>query len=73
MSTTIKYLIYFLIFIYQKMISPFFPPTCRYNPTCSEYTKQAIKKHGVYKGTKLSIKRILSCHPWGGSGQDPVS
>ena len=61
-----------VIAIYQKMISPFFLPTCRYSPTCSEYAIQAIKKHGAWKGTKLMIKRIFSCHPWGGEGNSPV-
>ena len=58
--------------IYQKVISPLFPSTCRYNPTCSSYSIQALKKHGPIKGFYLSVKRILSCHPWGGSGYDPV-
>jgi hypothetical protein len=47
-------------------------PKCRYTPTCSEYTVQALKKHGLFKGGWLAIKRISSCHPWGGSGYDPV-
>ncbi|MBD0401888.1 MULTISPECIES: membrane protein insertion efficiency factor YidD [unclassified Flammeovirga] len=57
---------------YQLLISPYTPSSCRYTPTCSEYTIQALKKHGVKKGGKLAIKRISSCHPWGGSGYDPV-
>lgn len=61
-----------IIWVYQNMISPFTPKTCRYEPTCSHYTKQALKKHGVFKGSWLGIKRIFSCHPWGGSGYDPV-
>lgn len=60
------------IIIYQYVISPFFPSSCRFTPTCSSYTKDAITKHGVIKGTKLSIKRISRCHPWGSSGFDPV-
>tara|TARA_B100000886_G_scaffold163987_1_gene111811 strand:+ start:588 stop:812 length:225 start_codon:yes stop_codon:yes gene_type:complete len=70
-----KILIYPLIFlvkIYQSIISPLFPPTCRYKPTCSEYTIQSLKKYGIIKGVFLSIKRIVNCHPWGGSGYDPV-
>ena len=70
-----KILIYPLIFlvkIYQSIISPLFPPTCRYKPTCSEYTIQSLKKYGIIKGVYLSIKRIVNCHPWGGSGYDPV-
>lgn len=58
--------------IYQYVLSPILPSACRYTPTCSEYTAQAIKKHGPFKGIRLGIKRILSCHPWGGSGYDPV-
>ncbi|MGL5730794.1 MAG: membrane protein insertion efficiency factor YidD [Bacteroidales bacterium] len=57
---------------YQGAISPLKPPTCRFTPTCSEYTLQAIMKHGIFKGTYLGTKRILRCHPWGGSGYDPV-
>ena len=60
------------VLIYQYIISPLFPSTCRFTPTCSEYTKQAIIKHGIFKGTKLSAKRISKCHPWGDSGYDPV-
>ena len=58
--------------VYQKVISPILPPRCRYSPTCSEYGKQAIIKHGPFKGGLLSIKRISKCHPWGGSGEDLV-
>ena len=61
-----------LIKIYQLLISPLFPSSCRYTPTCSHYTLEALKKYGVFKGTWLGIKRILRCHPWGGSGYDPV-
>lgn len=60
------------IWIYQKAISPYTPPSCRFTPTCSEYAKQALKKHGPIKGLWLAIKRISRCHPWGGSGYDPV-
>jgi len=70
-----KILIYpflILIKIYQNLISPLFPPTCRYQPTCSHYAKEALEKHGLFKGGFLAFKRILSCHPWGGSGYDPV-
>ncbi len=62
----------FLIRIYQYAISPWFPASCRYTPTCSAYGVEAIKKHGALKGGWLTLKRILSCHPWGGSGYDPV-
>lgn len=48
------------------------PPTCRYAPSCSEYTIQAIRKYGAIKGSWLGFKRLMRCHPWGGSGHDPV-
>jgi len=61
-----------LVKLYQNLISPLTPATCRYQPTCSHYTVEALQKHGLLKGGKLAIKRIFSCHPWGGSGYDPV-
>tara|TARA_A200000113_G_scaffold168643_3_gene153493 strand:- start:57 stop:281 length:225 start_codon:yes stop_codon:yes gene_type:complete len=57
---------------YQLLISPLFPPSCRFQPTCSQYGIEALKKHGVIKGLSLAIKRIAKCHPWGGKGYDPV-
>ncbi len=57
---------------YQLAISPHFPAACRYTPTCSQYAVEAIRKHGPWKGLILAIKRIGRCHPWGGSGYDPV-
>jgi len=62
----------FLIKVYQILISPLTPSTCRFQPTCSQYSKEALEKHGLLKGGKLALKRILSCHPWGRSGYDPV-
>ena len=67
-----KSIILLLIRFYQISISPLLGPKCRYTPTCSQYTIEAVKKHGVLKGIYLGIKRILHCHPWGGSGYDPV-
>lgn len=61
-----------LLKIYQKIISPLFPPSCRYYPTCSEYSVQAIKKHGVLKGLIKSIWRILRCNPFSKGGYDPI-
>lgn len=62
----------FLIKVYQALISPLTPASCRFQPTCSHYAKESLEKHGLFKGGKLAIKRIFSCHPWGGSGYDPV-
>ncbi len=57
---------------YQLSISPMLPPCCRFTPTCSAYAIEAIERHGPFKGLWLAIRRILRCHPWGGSGYDPV-
>ena len=61
-----------LIRIYQWVISPIIGPKCRYQPTCSHYAVEALKKHGPFKGFWLAIRRIARCHPWGGSGWAPV-
>lgn len=61
-----------LIRFYQGAISPLFPPSCRYVPSCSTYAVEAIRKYGPFKGGWLALKRIARCHPWGGSGYDPV-
>jgi uncharacterized protein len=61
-----------LIRFYQLAISPILPSSCRYTPTCSQYSLEAIKKYGPFKGSFLSIRRILRCNPWGGHGHDPV-
>jgi len=61
-----------MIAFYQNCISPLLPPTCRYTPTCSQYAVEAIKKYGALKGGWLAFRRILRCHPFGGSGYDPV-
>jgi uncharacterized protein len=58
--------------IYQLMISPLIPGACRFHPSCSQYMIDAIKKHGVIKGSALGVKRISKCHPFGGSGYDPI-
>lgn len=60
------------IYFYQRCISPLTPPSCRFTPTCSEYAVQALRKHGPLKGLYLTVIRLLRCHPWGGSGYDPV-
>ncbi|WCM41724.1 membrane protein insertion efficiency factor YidD [Flavobacterium sp. CBA20B-1] len=61
-----------LIRFYQLVISPLTPPSCRFTPTCSHYTLEALRKHGLFKGSWLGVKRIAKCHPWGKSGYDPV-
>ena len=61
-----------LIKLYQVTLSPFLGRQCRYLPTCSNYGIEAISKYGAFKGGWLTIKRLLSCNPWGGSGYDPV-
>jgi putative membrane protein insertion efficiency factor len=61
-----------LIKLYQWIISPWLGPKCRFTPTCSQYALEAFQKYGLFKGFWLSVKRIGRCHPWGGSGHDPV-
>ena len=61
-----------LIRIYQYTLSPYLGRSCRYTPTCSVYSVEAIKKYGPFKGGWMALKRVLSCNPWGGSGYDPV-
>ncbi|MEX1270362.1 MAG: membrane protein insertion efficiency factor YidD [Balneolaceae bacterium] len=68
----IKWLVIFLVRVYQAILSPFLGPSCRHVPTCSDYAIEAIQEWGVVKGGWLGIKRISSCHPWGSSGYDPV-
>jgi putative membrane protein insertion efficiency factor len=67
-----KTVLIFLIRVYQKLLSPLLPPSCRYEPSCSEYACQAIAKYGALKGMWLGAKRILRCHPWHVGGFDPV-
>ena len=61
-----------LIRFYQIAISPLIGPRCRYYPTCSQYSLEAIAKHGAMQGTWLAVRRLARCHPWGGFGYDPV-
>jgi putative membrane protein insertion efficiency factor len=61
-----------IVRFYQLAISPLYPATCRYTPTCSQYMIEAIRLHGVLRGTWMGLRRISKCHPWGGSGYDPV-
>ena len=68
----LTYILIKFIKIYRYFISPLIGPSCRYLPTCSEYSIEALKTYGFTKGIFLSVKRIISCHPWGNSGFDPV-
>ena len=71
-----KKIFLFIIILYQRLVSPYFLQSCRFQPTCSEYTKEAIEKYGVIKGSKLASKRLIKCHPikflGGSEGYDPV-
>ena len=67
-----KWILIFIIRVYQKILSPFLPRTCRFYPTCSAYYIEALKKYGFFKGSYIGIKRILRCHPWNDGGYDPV-
>jgi putative membrane protein insertion efficiency factor len=58
--------------LYQLLVSPLFPPSCRFLPSCSEYAAEAIQRHGALGGVGLALHRLARCHPWGGSGYDPV-
>ena len=68
----LKWLLLLPILFYQQFITPYTPPSCRFTPTCSEYARQAILRHGPFRGLYLAVRRLLRCHPWGGSGYDPV-
>ena len=67
-----KRLLIMFVRFYQTAISPHTPPSCRYTPTCSQYAIEALQKYGAIKGSWLTFKRLMRCHPWGGSGYDPV-
>ncbi len=68
----IKTILVNIIKIYKFILSPLIGPSCRYLPTCSDYFIDCLNEHGVIKGSLIGIKRILSCHPFGGNGYDPV-
>ena len=76
MTKVLKYILVFPLLLavkfYQLCISPLKPSTCRFEPTCSQYAFEALRKHGLVKGLYLSVRRVLRCHPWGGHGYDPV-
>lgn len=64
--------LWLLVKVYQYVISPLTPPSCRFTPTCSQYAAEALRKYGPLKGSWLTLRRLSRCHPWGGSGYDPV-
>ncbi len=68
----IKKILIMIIKFYQRYLSPVLGQNCRFHPTCSQYALEALKVHGAYRGTILAVKRIIRCHPWGGSGIDNV-
>jgi len=67
-----KYVLVFLVTLYQKLLSPWLPPACRYTPTCSQYAREALLKYGVLRGLALALKRLSRCHPFHAGGYDPV-
>ena len=67
-----KFLVIDILGVYKAMVSPFLPPACRFEPTCSEYAREAVDKYGAVKGTWLGLKRILRCQPFCKGGRDPV-
>ena len=67
-----KRVVIMAIGLYQGVLSPYLPSDCRYLPTCSHYSQEAVQQYGTVKGIWLSLKRLARCHPWGGKGFDPV-
>ncbi len=72
LNRAVAFLLTLPVLFYRACISPMLPPSCRFTPTCSQYALEALRKHGAVKGMWLAVRRILRCHPWGGSGYDPV-
>jgi putative membrane protein insertion efficiency factor len=71
-NSSMRHIAAFLITLYQRLLSPLFPPSCRFVPTCSQYAKEAILRHGLVRGSYLAARRILRCHPLNPGGYDPV-
>lgn len=67
-----KFLVLDLLGVYKAIVSPFLPPACRFEPTCSEYARQAVEKYGPMKGMWMGVKRLLRCQPFCKGGHDPV-
>jgi putative membrane protein insertion efficiency factor len=72
LSNFFRFILTGMIRFYQRALSPHLMKGCRYSPSCSQYSLEAINKHGAAKGSLLAVKRVCSCHPWGGHGYDPV-
>ena len=72
MFFTMKFLVLDILSIYKAFVSPFLPPACRFEPTCSEYAREAVQKYGAIRGTWMGVKRILRCQPFCKGGHDPV-
>ena len=72
MRTALSFLLALPVRFYRYFISPMLPPSCRYSPTCSEYALEALRIHGPFRGSWLTLRRLARCHPWGGHGHDPV-
>jgi putative membrane protein insertion efficiency factor len=68
----VKFVLIYLIRAYKLFISPLLPPSCRFTPTCSEYTLEAIQRHGALRGSYMGARRLLRCHPFHSGGYDPV-
>jgi putative membrane protein insertion efficiency factor len=67
-----KFVVLDLLGVYKALVSPFLPPACRFEPTCSEYAREAVEKYGAFRGTWLGLKRLARCHPFCKGGHDPV-
>jgi len=67
-----KQIVIFVVRAYRLLLSPYLPPSCRYQPTCSQYAEEALDKYGALKGGMIALKRISRCHPLGGNGYDPL-
>ncbi len=68
----LAFFLHFLVRMYKLVLSPVFGNNCRFTPSCSSYALEALENFGAFKGTWLTVKRIIKCHPWGGSGHDPI-
>jgi putative membrane protein insertion efficiency factor len=72
LGTLLAWPLLMLVWLYRLAISPWLGNNCRFEPSCSQYALEALREHGAFRGTWLTARRIARCHPWGGSGYDPV-